>query len=145
MLCIINSICFANYFDDNTDRFMPCVSTDQSKEYIDLDSIDVVRYDPPYYVIQVDTYILNSVNQLGKNFTSRYFYNYNTKNIDAQLNKFAKCDENGALSAEVTFEEGKQPFMTLKKTSHGYDTAKIVFSKAYNLPFVTANESSEHN
>jgi hypothetical protein len=145
LLCLINSTCLANYFEDNSDRFISYDSTKQYKAYVDLESINVVRNDPPNYVIQAESYIFDSVNHLGMKYVEQYFYNYKTKNIDAELNKFAKCDENGNISKEFKFEDKKSTHLTLTHTSPGYNAAKIAFAKAYNMPFVTENDSSKHN
>lgn len=141
LFCLMTSTCLANYFDDNSDRFISYQSTKHYKEYVDLDSINVIRYDPPYYVIQAETYVFDYVKHLDMRYVNQYFYNYDNKNINWQVNAMAKCDENRNISNEVTLEDGKQPYLALGKTSPGYRAAKIVFEKAYDIPFTKKNNN----
>lgn len=48
---LLTSVAWANYFDNYPKRFVSYDSTSRFKAYIDMDSVNVVRYDPPYYEI----------------------------------------------------------------------------------------------
>ena len=63
---LLTSVAWANYFDNYPKRFVSYDSTSRFKAYIDMDSVNVVRYDPPYYEIQATTYYFDYVLHGGR-------------------------------------------------------------------------------
>ena len=62
-LCIMAfSVCSASFLDDNPTRYVKLDATPKSTVYVDTSSINVIRYEPPYYVIQFNDYFFNYEN-----------------------------------------------------------------------------------
>lgn len=135
ILLLNMNACFANYFDDNSNKFISYASNPQYKEYLDLDSIQVLRYDPPYYIITAETYIFDYVHNLGIKYVNKYFYDYNTKVISWQMVGMFRCDEDGNIGNGGFLPEQKNFDIYLKDYSPGYHAAELAFQKSYNIPF----------
>lgn len=137
LLCIIiPSSCFANYFDDRPWQYI-CYQNDiQYKSYIDMNSVSVIRYDPPYYTIDATTYTFDYVNQFGLVKVNRYFYDYNKQQIYWNMINIGKCFEDGtsSLNPDNPLEKPIGPIY-LQRYSTGYMAAELAFMKSYNAGF----------
>lgn len=135
IILLIPSLCFANYFDQYPKKYVVYDKTEQYKSYLDMDSVAVRRYDPPYYTIDVMTYSFDYVRQFGMAKQNRYFYNYETQTISWQVLNMGTCDEYGNVNIQYREEPLMTELIPLKKYSSGYLAAEFAFTKAYNMPF----------
>jgi len=127
------SICFADVFDDNTSQYIPIGSTMDLKEYLDINSVQVIRYDPPYYIIQADAIVKYYTHGTILRITSKYFYNYNTKVIQAQDLSMIACNENGETQGNVV--SANSTVWNIRWDNPRYKEADLIFKKAYDIPF----------
>lgn len=130
---LLTSVAWANYFDNYPKRFVSYDSTSRFKAYIDMDSVNVVRYDPPYYEIQATTYYFDYVLHGGMKRSMLFYYDYDKQTIAYQLQSLYECDEEGNVG-----RGGPSSITTIipfKKYSPGYMAGELAFVKAYGIPF----------
>ncbi|MCU6715622.1 hypothetical protein OCV58_12010 [Megasphaera butyrica] len=133
IICPLN-FSFANYFDNYPDRFLCYDSSIRFKSYLDLNSVKVIRYDPPYYAIQVDRYSFDYELHAGLKTVNIYFYDYNSQIISWQVIGMFECDENGNLGKGGMLSKSYNA-VYLKDFSPGYLAASLTFMQAYKMPF----------
>lgn len=131
----IPSICFANYFDQYPKRYIDYDSSQQYKSYLDIESVAVRRYDPPYYTIDITTYTFDYINQFGMVKKNRYFYDYKRQTISWQILNVGLCDEQGNIDIEERTEPLTTELIPIKIPSPGYLVAEFAFTKSYGMPF----------
>ena len=79
---IIPMYALANVFENNND-YIKISSSFTSTSYLNKNTINVIRYDPPFYIIECDTYSYNYAYdnyRYGYN-KMQFFYNYDTKTM----------------------------------------------------------------
>lgn len=159
ILCVVISfptICFANYFDDNPKRYLNYYSSEQYTCYADLDSVNVVRYNPPYYAIDITEYTIDYVNQATFASLVRFYYNY-----DKQTMRFILIKAAPASSEDGTSKLDNVPiyFNTIypsniktinncplaEKYSGNYLLGEIAFLKAYHMFFTKEYNNTAKN
>lgn len=108
-------------------------SQDSYMVYLDKSSVNVIRYDPPYYIIDgVFVYIDYSIDRAGL-ITERYFYDMKLNTIKRQQRKIDFYDLQGNfLSAEEYPDRSPE---LLEGYSNGWQLANYLFSLAYEKPF----------
>lgn len=69
----------------NATNYVQIGASSQEELYVDKDSINVVRYQPPYYVIDTSSMVqsYSKGNEVYANL--RFFYNYDTKEMKFQV------------------------------------------------------------
>ena len=140
ILCVVISfptICFANYFDDNSKRYVCYQNDERFKSYLDLNSVTAVRYDPPYYSIDADIITFDYIGQIGCLYHNRFFYNYNTKEILSKNINMYPCYENGYTDKSYDYGISLTSSIPIKlySDSAGYLGANLAFLKCYNMIF----------
>lgn len=134
--CILfTNTCWANYYDDHPERYICCQKDERYKGYIDINSVIVRRYDPPFYTIDADLYTMDYLYQSGIIFQCRFFYNYEKQNIHVQVINSGFCDEKGNKQIEYRTEPFSYEMNYVNKYSAWYLAADFAFMKAYNIPF----------
>ena len=71
---------------DNPSKFKYIYADNKGDGYIDINSINVIRYAPPYYVINSSLYLVDYSNNAIAQLNSTYFYDYNN-NVSSTLEK----------------------------------------------------------
>lgn len=143
ILCIVVSIptiCFANYFDNNPKRYFNYYNSEQYSAYADLDSVSVVRYNPPYYVIDITEYAIDYVNQVTMAVLLRFYYNYDKQTMRFTLIKAAPASaEDGTSKLDITPSlsniETINNLPVIEKYSGNYLLGETAFFKAYHMFF----------
>ena len=130
----MSSICFANYYDENPERYIVYDSTSEHKSYVDIESTVVRRYEPPYYTIDITSYTFDLINDAGYVKENRYFYDYDKQTIQWQILSLGRCDEDGNISS---LRAMKAKVVYLEIPSSGYLASEFAFMKSYNMPFST--------
>lgn len=148
LLTLIVSMYFtvtqANYFDDNK-NFIATGSSMESKTYIDINSVQVTRYSPPYYIIQANTYFFNYKDSIITKQIEQYFYDYDTKQIKMLILGMYRCDESGNVSKGMMFPIENRPYINLPTNSVGYISASLAFYKAYRIIFADPHSTNNPN
>ncbi len=127
VLCIPLAI-FAN--DDRN-----IVDVARNMEYnvgIDVNSIKVVRYQPPFYIINVDEYHQNFKDGLLGARHAQYFYDYDKQEIE--MKTISQYTSDGA-SDFVEDEYYNKDLRPVSRDSIGYLIGNYVFYKAYGMYF----------
>lgn len=140
-LTIIPTNCFANYFTDNPNRYINIDNSEQFSEYADLNSVNVVRYHPPYYVIDITVYVIDYFNQHTLAVIERFYYNYDKQTMRFKFTKIADASaEDGTSQLDNTEPMPETAYTTntlptIKKYSSQYFIGEIAFMKAYRMFF----------
>ena len=71
---------------DNPSKFKYIYADNKGDGYIDINNINVIRYAPPYYVINSSLYLVDYSNNAIAQLNSTYFYDYNN-NVSSTLEK----------------------------------------------------------
>lgn len=106
------------------------VSSDMTKDwYVDIDSVNVIRYAPPLYTIDAVAKIVNLEKGSIVLYRFRFFYDINAKEMKLSMMERSRDDGN-------TWEyvpNRKADY--LPKGSHGYNIGEAAFYKAYLMWF----------
>ena len=99
---------------------------------IDLNSINVIRYEPPYYIVNVTEYHKNFAKGLWGMRTSQYFFDYNKQEIQTKTLKQYTSD---GSSDFVEDEYYNTDLRTAQKDSLAYLIGNYIFYKSYGMYF----------
>lgn len=99
---------------------------------IDTNSIKVVRYQPPFYIINVDEYHQNFSKGLLGARHAQYFYDYEKQEIETKT--LSQYTSDGS-SEFVEDEDYNTELRLVRKDTMGYLIANYVFYKAYGMYF----------
>lgn len=132
-LCIMAfSVCSASFLDDNPNRYVKLDTTPKSTVYVDTSSINVIRYEPPYYVIQVNDYFVNYEYGIIKLCVDQYFYNYSDRTIERKVIDGYAYTSHGTIESHTHDRTG---LIDLPDHSVGWDIGNYIFHKSYNMYF----------
>lgn len=139
-LIIIPVNSYANYFTDNPHRFINYFTSEQYTSYADINSVNVIRYNPPYYVIDVTTYTFDYVNQVIFATVERFYYNYDKQTMRVSLIKTAMASDDGTsgldnAKALPTGVYNIDDMPIIKKFTPEYLLGETAFMKAYRMFF----------
>lgn len=104
--------------------------------YIDKNSLNVLRYNPPYYIIQGDSiskYYYD--NEQILRVTYKFYYDYNFKEIKWQYVLFTEYDKNGNFLGSYTPTGPISNLKVAEKGSNEYFYGWSFFILCYNIPF----------
>lgn len=149
---------------NSPERYKLVLSNPTTDQYVEIPSINVVRYSPPYYVINSRTHIVRYEDNIITSIDVTYFYDYN-QSVASLVNKLDTVEEvlkslkndsgiKFQMKGHISFNyDGSQigtyigtytkyslsnPKYGPQKsdiTSASYDTAAFTFYKAYNMYF----------
>ena len=132
-LFLITAIpCFANFLSDNPNRYQKLDSTPKATVYVDNDSVSVVRYEPPYYIIQVNDFFVQYDQGIIKRCTDRYFYDYKKQSIQRQVLDAYTFNDDGSVREHTG---DTTPLMAIPSHTIGWDIANYIFYESYNTFF----------
>ena len=99
---------------------------------IDTNSINVIRYDPPYYIISVDEYHQNFSKGLLGARKAQYFYNYKTREMETKTLKQYTSDGSSNFTEDEYYNTDLRP---VREGTMAYLIGNYVFYKAYGMYF----------
>lgn len=109
--------------------FVKVSSNIMSDWYIDVDSVNVVRYEPPLYTIDAVVKHVSLERGVVVLYKSRFFYDINTKEMKISTTE-------GSLDNGNTWDVlPDRQVMDISKGSNGYNTGNAVFYTAYRMWF----------
>ena len=145
---------------NSPDRYKLVYVDSTTDKYIEIPSINVIRYNPPYYTINATTYNVSYDQNLIIKHEEVFFYNYNRSvnslrlkfsttgaiaaelkkdtGITLQLRGMETYDYNGQVSMPYQYiDPSSSLFPPLKAHmfSPGYMAAMYSFLKSYNMYF----------
>ena len=145
---------------NSPERYKLVQADSLNEQYIDINSINVMRYNPPYYTINATTYNVSYDQNLIIKHEEVFFYNYNRSvnslrlkfsttgaiaaelkkdtGITLQLRGMETYDYNGQVSMPYQYiDPSSSLFPPLKAHmfSPGYMAAMYSFLKSYNMYF----------
>lgn len=127
------SIVNANPFSENPDRYALINRSEITDVFVDKTSIRVIRYDPPYYIIEADSIFAYYDKRAIDRAIERYFYNMKLKTIKSQTLYFIGYDEMGNEMERVPRTEVK--LEEEKKGTVGWAVGDYIFAETYGKPF----------
>lgn len=130
------NFCFANFLKDQPNKYFE-IGKDQVKTvYVDLDSIQATRYDPPFYQIYSEIFIVDYVKSHISKMGIKHFYNYDKQTIAVQLTNASFYMDDGQLIKTAQFHEDLEDLRDVSnKNSYMFFEANIAFYKCYNKYF----------
>lgn len=99
--------------------------------FVDNDSISVIRYAPPYYVIQCDDRIHSFTMGKWAQTTSQYLYDYDNQIIKKRYVSMKERTEDSSWSNPIEFTR----IDNVSKNQANWLIANYIFYKAYNMYF----------
>ena len=75
-----------NELRNNPTKYKLVYSDSSGDQYVDNDTINVIRYAPPYYVISSTSYLISYEYNVLSELHNTYFYDYNN-NVSTLLEK----------------------------------------------------------
>ena len=130
------------------ERYKLVYSDSDSDHYVEIPSINVVRYNPPYYTINATTYDVaydrNTILQLDTIF----FYDYN-RSVDSLINEFntkeemlAQLKENNGIKFQVQGAALYNYNGSYKDSYHLYDLSNSKYkptkANMFSSPYMSA-------
>lgn len=123
----------ADQFSDEPSRYVKTIRSDRYVGYIDKNTLQVLRYDPPYYIIEADiVYILYDRNQIMRT-KERNFYDMKTGTMRTLPTYFTMYDMEGNKLRSFDSERTKP--VTWKQGEHGWYITDHLFLIEYGKPF----------
>lgn len=124
---------FASNFLADTSQYIKINSDIESNTYMDISSTEVVRYEPPFYIIRGTVFRENYSNGDISSLTCTFFYNYDSQNVKYTYKKVAKYSEGGMETYSKEIQD------STPKNLPEYSTlgmaANFFFFKNYNILF----------
>lgn len=81
--CVFSFMASATFLDDNP-RFVQVGHDDTTESYIDMNTIQSVRYDPPYYIIRATVVTYDYANNTVQGYDNNFFYNFKAQTVKTQ-------------------------------------------------------------
>lgn len=124
---------FASNFLADTSQYIKINSDIESTTYMDISSTEVVRYEPPFYIIRGTVFRENYSNGDISSLTCTFFYDYDSQNVKYTYKKVAKYNEGGMETYSKEIQD------STPKNLPEYSTlgmaANFFFFKNYNILF----------
>ena len=99
MLTFLGSmLASAMFFDDNP-RYIQVGHDDTTESYIDTNSLQNIRYDPPYYMIRATVITYDYTTNTATGYENNFFYNFKGQTIKAQTIATCMYDDQGNASS----------------------------------------------
>ena len=119
---------------NSPERYKLVQADSLNEQYIDINSINVMRYNPPYYTINATTYTVAYDKTVIMQLDNIFFYNYN-QSVNSLVKKFITPEEITARVKEDTgikFQiKGAALFNydgSIQETYHQYDLSNSMYN-----------------
>lgn len=135
LLTLLFSISVSASFLSISNRYRKVSANINTTTYLDMDSIQLVRSDPPYYVIEGNIFKENyETSWIGK-IKVKFFYDYRNKIMKAKFENGAVYDQNGRYLYPEAFNISRKNLQEVLKTTIGRQIGNICFRKLYGIYF----------
>ncbi|MGE1061409.1 hypothetical protein NXG27_02040 [Megasphaera paucivorans] len=131
-LAIGSMLVSAMFFDDNP-RYIQVGHSDTTISYMDMNSIQSIRYDPPFYMIRATVITYDYTRNTATGFENNFFYNFNAQTVKAQLIGAYSYDTIGKAVSRQQFD-GQDPNLCDQYSVNGIAANKAFFN-CYNMTF----------
>ena len=120
------------FFDDNP-RYIQVGRDDTTESYVDMQSIQSIRYDPPFYIIQATVITHDFTNNTTTGYENKFFYNFKAQTVKAQTIATMPYDANG-LPAQAFMLPNPSVNLCAQYSVNGKAADKAFFN-CYNMTF----------
>lgn len=128
LICILSSISFISYavslYDlQHSNQYKLVYSTNTQDLYMNLSSVQSLRYNPPYYTLKYQAYLVdyNDSTITLSDFIANYNYNYSIEGIAKKQRLY-----------ELSFNEAKPYLISAKRKESGIN-GSFKLDKVYDL------------
>lgn len=90
----------AMFFDDNP-RYIQVGHDDTTESYVDMNSIQSIRYDPPYYIIKATVVTYDYTTNVASGYENKFFYNFKAQTVKAQTLSTLLYDDKGLPTKQI--------------------------------------------
>lgn len=130
----------AMFFDDNP-RYIQVGHDDTTESYIDMNSIQSIRYDPPYYIIRAIVITYDYADNTAIGYDNKFFYNFKNQTVKAQTTATYRYTHQGLAMSPVSLPHaGINPCDRYSVNGKAADNA---FFSCYNMTFYHTFTSSD--
>ena len=123
----------AMFFDDNP-RYIQVGHDEMTESYIDMNSINSIRYDPPYYVIQATVLTYDYSTNTATGYQNNFFYNFNAQTVRTQTLSTTTYDTMKGTPSAQTINPDPEVATTDRYSVNG-KAADNAFFNCYNMTF----------
>lgn len=122
----------AMFFDDNP-RYIQVGHDDTTESYIDMSSIQPLRYDPPYYIIKATVVTYDYTTNIASGYENKFFYNFKAQTVKAQTISTMLYDANGLPTNQIMLPS--PAINACDRYSVNGKAADNAFFTCYNMTF----------
>lgn len=122
----------AMFFDDSP-RYIQVGRSDITSSYLDVNSIQSVRYDPPYYIIRATIVTYDYSRNTTTGLENNFFYNFNAQTVKAQLISSCAYDDAGNPTGQQAYT-GQEVNACDRHSVNGTAADKAFFN-CYSMTF----------
>ena len=123
----------AMFFDDNP-RYIQVGHDEMTESYIDMNSINSIRYDPPSYVIQATVLTYDYSTNTATGYQNNFFYNFNAQTVRTQTLSTMTYDTLKGTPSAQTINPDPEVATTDRYSVNG-KAADNAFFNCYNMTF----------
>lgn len=123
----------ANNFLNNNPRFVQVGHDDTTESYIDMNTIQSVRYDPPYYIIRATVVTYDYANNTLQGYDNNFFYNFKSQSVKTQTLGDVGYDPAGNILSTLALANPE--VKTTDRLSANGNAANRAFRACYNMNF----------
>lgn len=121
----------------DTSRYLKLHSTAMITYYVDKQSPVVIRYDPPYYIIQGKTVLVSYDNNTISEFTEKVYYDYDQQHMQSQTIYQTSYTFKGEYEGSLDYQN---PYLfsdpvEMPHNSVGSAIGELYFYLCYNMSF----------
>lgn len=132
-LCLFTLLVSANNFLDNNPRFVQVGHDDTTESYLDMNTIQSVRYDPPYYIIRATVVTYDYANNTLQGYDNNFFYNFKSQSVKTQTLGDVGYDLQGNILSTLALSNPE--VKTTDRLSANGNAANRAFRACYNMNF----------
>lgn len=103
MLSVIGCTMVSAIFFDDDPRYIQVGHNDTTESFIDMNSIQSIRYDPPYYMIRATVITYDYATNTATGYENNFFYNFKSQTVKAQTLSNLQYDEKGVPLTQTVF------------------------------------------
>ena len=97
---ISHSFSLAMFFDDNP-RYIQVGHDDTTESYVDMNSIQSIRYDPPYYIIKATVVTYDYTTNVASGYENKFFYNFKAQTVKTQTLSTLLYNDKGIPTRQI--------------------------------------------